>query len=675
MELKLTNDELELIKYYREEAFKKINQMLVTDSRTDIAILSDEQDDEKIVYDKENVIRNLETAKNIYEIIYREYLRKGIKKDWSFYLISNISEVQKLKNEPYIDKFLLLNSKELLNNQDLILNSNQVIINVLGDSEIPYIELENILKNGKNEILVSLFTKQIDIKETENIKINNKEIRSYDLKIEKQELQEMTFDDKTALYNYIISNSDLINSTLVTSTNLEEENINNYEEIRELEKKVSDLELEINNKEIEGDYGESQKELDEINLEKLNKKLENLKTRSAEIFEEIKKNTKIVTDWKKNVTVYLMAECSDIQKKVLSKMEEENNLELERVKNYEIKERIKTEDLKKQKLEEILQEVKNGCMDNEVLVKRLISDINRLLTRQQYFAKIAGSMDASYSALNNSFEMKKNAEELEYLINEIKIKVEEIEESKNTKEKTEKLLKVSQVNNQITILINYLNNPKTIAIKQKMNRFDEMIVVEENELKRNIAKTILEIRGEAELKKLRDDTKIIEDKGPISRFFGIFTGKNRLDDFMLDQIVIRENSIKKTLSKKLRLDFNYSIHELLAEIRMFIKDNQDDELVAEDIMVLKDLENQIKKNFVIIESKVNDIIEKKESKNLPIGTRLSKRELIEIETYRFLNKYGYDVGDKSESKEPVYTDTTPKEIARISEYIKTSGIL
>ena len=72
MELKLTNDELELIKYYREEAFKKINQMLVTDSRTDIAILSDEQDDEKIVYDKENVIRNLESAKNIYEIIYRE---------------------------------------------------------------------------------------------------------------------------------------------------------------------------------------------------------------------------------------------------------------------------------------------------------------------------------------------------------------------------------------------------------------------------------------------------------------------------------------------------------------------------------------------------------------------------------------------------------------------------
>ena len=314
-------------------------------------------------------------------------------------------------------------------------------------------------------------------------------------------------------------------------------------------------------------------------------------------------------------------------------------------------------------------------MDNDILVKRLIGDINKLITRQQYFAKIAGKMGASYSALNNAFEMKKNAEELKELIDKIKFKVEELEDEGESKENSKNLLKISEVNNQITILMNYLNNPKTIAIKQKINRFDEMIVVEENELKRNIAKAILEVRGEAELKKLRDDTKIIQDKGIVSRFLGIFTGQNKLDDFMLDQIEIRQNSIKKTLSKKLRLDYNYSIHELLAEIRMFIKDNEDDELVAEDILVLKDIENEIKKNFVIIESKVNDIIEEKEEKNLPIGSKLSKRELIEIETYRFLNKYGYDIGDKVEPKEPVYIDTTAKEIARISEYINTSNIL
>ena len=116
-------------------------------------------------------------------------------------------------------------------------------------------------------------------------------MRTYDLKIEKQDIQEMSNEDKIALYNYIISNSDLVNSTLVSSANLENENSNNFEEIRELEKQISDLETDINNNEIEGNYGESQKELDDINLDKLNKRLESLKTRSTEIFEEIKKNT------------------------------------------------------------------------------------------------------------------------------------------------------------------------------------------------------------------------------------------------------------------------------------------------------------------------------------------------------------------------------------------------
>lgn len=676
MELKLTNEELETIKYYKEEAFESINRLLVADSRIDIDLLSDEQNEEaKVTYKKENVVRYLETIKKVYKIMLTSYLNKGRKKDWKYYLVSNISDIQKFKNEPYIDKFLLANSEKLFEQKNLKLTNSQVIVNVIGDKNIPYIDLEDILKDDKEEVLISLFTIQKEIKESEPIKINDREINTYNLKIEKQELQEMSEEDKLALYNYIISNSDKINKTLIDSAELENENLNNYEEIRELEKQVSDLETEINNKEIDGDYGESQRELDDINLDKLNQKLENLKTRSTEIFEEVKKNTKTVTEWKKNITVYLMAECSSIEKEILSDMKKENDLELERVKNYEIKERIKKEDLQKEKFDGIVQEVKNECMDNDVLVKRLLVDINKLINRQQYFAKIAGSMGVSYSALNNAFEMKKNAEELQEFIDKIAFKVQNLEQIGDSDENSKALLKISEINNQITILINYLNNPKTVAIKQKINRFDEMIVVEENELKRDIAKEIRDVMGEAELKKLRDDIKIIEDKGPISRFFGIFTGKNKLDDFMLEQIEVRQNSIKKTLSKKLRLDFNYSIHELLAEIRMFIRDNEDDEIVAEDILVLKDLENEIKKNFVVIESKVNDIMEEKENKNLPIGAKVSKKELIEIETYRFLNKYGYDIGDKEEPKEAVYIDTTAKEIARISEYISTSDIL
>ena len=92
--------------------------------------------------------------------------------------------------------------------------------------------------------------------------------------------------------------------------------------------------------------------------------------------------------------------------------------------------------------------------------------------------------------------------------------------------------------------------------------------------------------------------EIIEDKGALNRFFGFFTGQNKLDDFMIEQIEIRQLAIRRTLSKKLSLAYNYSIHELMAEIEMFIKDNEDDELVFDDVMDLNALAEELRKNLL-----------------------------------------------------------------------------
>ena len=83
---------------------------------------------------------------------------------------------------------------------------------------------------------------------------------------------------------------------------------------------------------------------------------------------------------------------------------------------------------------------------------------------------------------------------------------------------------------------------------------------------------------------------------------------------MLEQIEVRQNAIRKTLAKKLELSKNYSIHELIAEIEMFREDNEDDELVEDDVADLMALEQELRRNFVIADSKVNEIIEKKEAK-------------------------------------------------------------
>ena len=68
------------------------------------------------------------------------------------------------------------------------------------------------------------------------------------------------------------------------------------------------------------------------------------------------------------------------------------------------------------------------------------------------------------------------------------------------------------------------------------------------------------------------------------------------------------------------------------------------------------------------------VLDQKTGKNLPFDSRkMTKKELIEIDTYRFLNKYGYD--RPAQADEPEYQDTLAKEIKRIVDYIKTSEVL
>ena len=74
------------------------------------------------------------------------------------------------------------------------------------------------------------------------------------------------------------------------------------------------------------------------------------------------------------------------------------------------------------------------------------------------------------------------------------------------------------------------------------------------------------------------------------------------------------------------------------------------------------------------EKKLKDIINEREGRNLPIDERVTREELIEIETFRFLKKYRYDQKE-DHSPEVEYQDTTANEIFTIIDYIKTSNIL
>lgn len=670
IEFEFTDEEIEVLKEYRKTNQLMINQLLVSNGESDIALLSKKSEDmQPFSYDRESVRINLDAMIRIYEIMLKSYYSKE-NSAWSFVYGTTLAEIEKLKNEIYIDYFLhATENKEI---------DMPTIINFISDNDVPYINIDETLKieTDTPEILIAPFTKIKEFKEAQEIQFEeNRKLPIYSVTLEKQDLQELTFEEKEAVYNYILTSADVVNQKLQESINYDEDTLNNNENIRKLEQLLSKYELEIKKKIDFKDYPESEQLADKADIERIKSELSDLQDSNSNIFEEKKMAVDFITKWKKNIAVYVMAEFKELEMKYEAERKVLKENYSEKMKKYEEEAKEKHEKLKEGSLEEIAKAVDKECDENIILAKRLIEDIKKLITKQQNHAKIAGNIGATYSALNNAFDMKKVAETLLDKVTAIRGKAKELCEEEDRENLSEKLLKISEVNLQVGTLINYLNNPKSSVGQSKINRFEEMTIIEENELKRGIAETILNVRGEAELKKLKEDLEILEEKGAFKRFIGFFTGSNKLDEVKEEQIEIRQKAIRKTLSQKMSLVYNYSIHELVAEIQMFLEDNEDDELVEEDMYILQNMENELRRNFIISDSKVRDIIEQRENKNLPVEVkRITKRELIEIETYRFLNKYGYDRRNDEEENNQ-YKDTMQNEIARIVDYISSSKIL
>lgn len=845
IDFNITDEELNALKIYKEKDYEAMNQMLVSNSENDIALLSAEVENKvvSIIYNRESVIEYLKNIKLIYRLILKYYYSKKNKLTKKIYRGTNLSEIERVKSELYIDRFLSAteNENEAINVYSANWN-RPACMNLILDEKIPYIYVKDILKDKKykNEIIIAPFTKIKYITELDEKKLekNSKLLKVYDIELEKQELDELTDRERNGLYTYVLENAYSIKRKLEECIDLEKENVTNFENIRKLEQLLSKYEAEIEEKELSQNYSDTDREEDYDDIERITRELNELKDTSTKLFEIRKEHINFVNMWKRNIAVYMIAECREIEKafevvyasgnidkivdnkveeiieevKTEVKVEETNDTIKEETEKFDTKELIKeTENKKeeskfetkvldreefnrqkeltlKEETEKILKEVSKGiskeqvfdsrrtkvtqdtieintnlkseenkiekeveteitenveekkatttleeekndlntdkenevkiekvenvveetkedpeetrilklveekmglkekedvivsnvkeeCDENIEAVEKLLGNIKTLITKQQNHAKIAGNIGSTYSALNNAFEMRKVSETLLELVKNIKEKTNVISELEDIEERDTKLEKISKTNLEISTLMNYLNNPKIAARNSRATRFDEMAIIEENELKRGIAEKIREVRGEAELKKLKDDYEIIEDKGTFSRFLGIFTGQNKLDEFMLEQIEVRQTAIRRTLSKKLSLAYNYSIHELMAEISMFVSENEDDELVEDDVMDLKAMGEELKRNFVILETKVQSIVFEKEGRNLPLDSRrMSKMEIIEVETYRFLKKYGYD-GSQIAKDEPKYQDTMASEISRIVEYINSAGVL
>lgn len=758
MELDFTNEELQNLEVYMDVKYQAINQLLVSNSETDIALLSDEVENEvvKIPYDRTAVIENLMSTKLLYKLFIKNFCK--IKhENRKFFRGTNLAEIERLKAEPFIDRIWSATTDEKMEEEYASKWNRPVGITITLEENVPFIDVGKILNSDKykNCILISPFTRVKSIEEDRTINLEeSKYFKCYNIVLEKQNLDKLNVMERNGLYNYILENSYSIKRKLEECIKLERENSINFDNIRKMEQLLRVYENAIDENELDSEYSDIDRTANYNDVERVTNELNDLKRISTNVFEIRKQNIDFINNWKRNIAVYMIAECREIEEQFkdveyeLEEIEDDNESdkvnestdttqdtkiininealnfkeENEKIlatavllkeddsdsedaveettvenenKKFEIDSEndISTTDIDttseniENSNEEISQEetieenetqkrVKQECKENVNTVQKLLNDINALISKQQNHAKIAGNMGSSYSALNNAFEMRKAAESLKEQVVKINEKANELCRKEYNERIELDLELISKSSIEISTLLNYLNNPKIAVRNSKITRFEEMAIIEENELKRGIAEKIREIRGEAELKKLKDDLEIIEEKGTFSRFIGLFTGKNKIDDFMIEQIEYRQRAIRKTLSKKLSLAHNYSIHELMAEITMFVNDNEDDELVQDDVLDLKALAEELRRNYIVLESKVQSIVEEKEGKNLLYDNRkMTRRETIELETNRFLNKYGYSNYNNHRDEEPKYQDTMSSEIGRIIEYINSYNIL
>lgn len=77
MELDFTKEELETLEAYVSKKYEAMNQLLVSNCETDIALLSDEVENKvvKIPYDRESVIENLMNTKILYKLFMKSFCK------------------------------------------------------------------------------------------------------------------------------------------------------------------------------------------------------------------------------------------------------------------------------------------------------------------------------------------------------------------------------------------------------------------------------------------------------------------------------------------------------------------------------------------------------------------------------------------------------------------------
>ncbi len=365
MEYYLTNEEIEALKIYRGINYEAINQMLTSNSTIDISYIKEQIEENSTLnlYSKENIIKYMAIIKKVYELMQKVYYSKKGQLESILYRGTNMFEAERIMNEPYIDRFLTATTNKNNAKTKFALKwDTPVLMNITIPKNIPYINTDEILDlNGEEEYIISPFTIIKEIKE-----IDAEEVKEYKVILEKQELEKLSVAEREGLYSYIMNTSEIIDIKLKEIIELDKINFENYENIRKLEQLLGKYEYESASEEVD---------IDDIN--RINKQLLEIKDDCRQIDVEKKNIENFITNWKRNIVVYLMAECQEIEEKYIVEcnedMKDNTNETVGEILQNEIESNIEINSEEKTEVENSIQTAEENNIETDNILENDIS--------------------------------------------------------------------------------------------------------------------------------------------------------------------------------------------------------------------------------------------------------------------------------------------------------------
>lgn len=303
---------------------------------------------------------------------------------------------------------------------------------------------------------------------------------------------------------------------------------------------------------------------------------------------------------------------------------------------------------------------------NEIF-SRIASNYNDFNKNSQNILNII----TMYSRGIYSLKTNKNIFETESNKNNIKYYSYISNEETQNIEKSFKILnnKIQKLYNETNILYkkfyakstleqDYKNSIKINLFNQDINQMllnidcgniEKIPTLESNSFKKALYDKFLLIQTKIDLKNVEKAYKQLEDIGFLKKFLFKLTRRNKIINEEKEHLQDAKNKILnriQNLSKISKPEYKYSIHNILADIYIYIEDININEN-QEDLKEIEDIKKYIIENYKIDSIKVEQVIEHKKRNCLPqvIDKKITKLDKMRKQYNDFLVKHGYIKND------------------------------